>query len=167
MTRVLAALKRLGIADKDIQTTTLSLQPVYAYSNGTTAPRITGYTLSNGVAATIRDLNKIGNAIDDSLAAGATTFDGVVFRVDDPSAAERQARTDAMTQAKARADTLASAAGVSIIGVASISETAAPTPFPVYYGADRAAALPSGPATPIQPGTTDVTVTVAVAYLIH
>src|SRR6476620_10877195 len=51
MTRVLAALKRLGIADKDIQTTTLSLQPVYAYSNGATAPRITGYTLSNGVAA--------------------------------------------------------------------------------------------------------------------
>src|SRR2546423_439299 len=70
MARVIAALKKLGIADKDLQTTGLSLQPNYTYPNSGT-PRLTGYTLSNGVAVTVRDLNKLGDAIDDGLAAAA------------------------------------------------------------------------------------------------
>jgi uncharacterized protein YggE len=165
MTKVLAALKKLGIADKDLQTTTLSLQPNYAYSNNST-PRLTGYTLSNGITVTVRDLDKIGDAIDDALAAGATSLDGVSFRVDDPAAAQKQARTEAMAQAKANADTLASAAGVSIVGVASISETTAPTPYPIYYGAMKAAAIAQDTSTPVQVGTSEVTITVMVAYLI-
>lgn len=165
MTKVLAALKKLGIADKDLQTTTLSLQPNYDYTNNGNPPRITGYTLSNGVAVTVRDLDKIGDAIDDSLAAGATTLDSVSFRVDDPAKAQQQARVDAMAQAKANADTLAKAAGVAIVGVASISESSAPTPYPIFYGAAKGAAAPDL-ATPVQVGTSDVTVTVSVAYLI-
>ena len=166
MTRVVAALKALGIADKDIQTTNLSLQPAYDYSANANPPRITGYTLSNGVAITIRDLDKVGDAIDNSLAAGATSFDGVSFRVDDPAKAQKQARTDAMTQAKANADTLASAAGVTITGVASISEATAQTPYPIYYGAAAGSAPVKDAATPIEAGTTDVTITVSVVYLI-
>ena len=87
MNRVVAALKKLGIADADLQTSGLSLQPVYDYSNNGNPPKLTGYTLSNGVSVTIRDLDKIGDAIDDGLAAGATTLDGVTFRVDDPAKA--------------------------------------------------------------------------------
>jgi hypothetical protein len=167
MTKVIAALKALGIDDKDIQTTNISLQPAYDYAANANPPRITGYTLSNSVAVTVRDLDKVGDAIDDSLAAGATTFDGVSFRVDDPAKAQQQARTDAMTQAKANADTLAAAAGVTITGVASISETTAQSPYPVFYGAAQGgAAAPQDVATPVQTGTTDVTITVSVVYLI-
>jgi uncharacterized protein YggE len=166
MTRVIAALKKLGIADKDIQTTAVSLQPAYDYSAQTNPPRITGYNLANGVAVTIRNLDQTGDVIDDSLAAGATSLDGVTFRVDDPAKAQQQARTDAMNEAKSNADTLAKAAGVSITGVASISEASTPVPYPVYYGAAAGAPAADSVKTPVQPGTTDVTITVTVAYLI-
>jgi uncharacterized protein len=166
MTKVIAALKKLGIADADLQTTGLSLQPQYDYSTNANPPKLVGYTLSNGVSITLRDLDKIGDAIDDGLAAGATSLDGVTFRVDDPVKAQEQARKQAMTQAKSIADTLASSAGVSIKGVASINETTGPTPYPVYYDAARAAGIAADAATPVQVGTNDVTVTVSVVYLI-
>jgi uncharacterized protein YggE len=166
MTQVIAALKKLGIADKDIQTTSISLQPTYDYTNNGNPPRITGYSFSNGVAVTVRNLDLVGDVIDDSLAAGATSLDGVGFRVADPAAAETQARTEAMTQARSSADTLAKASGVSISGVASISEVSTPVPGPVFYGRAALGAAAPDQATPVQPGTTDVTITVTVAYLI-
>jgi len=162
MQGVVKALRAAGVAERDIRTTTLSLQPVYDYRNDGTPPRITGYELRNGVVATIRDLDKLADAVDGSLAGGASTLDGISFRVDDPTGAEAQAREQAMKDARAKADALAKAAGVSIVGVASISEQSAPTPWPVpYAGAARDEA-----ATPILPGTSDVTVTVSVVYLI-
>lgn len=167
MTAVIASLKNLGIAEKDIQTTTLSLQPVYDYSLNTNPPRLTGYQLSNAVAVTVRDLDKLGDAIDNALASGATSLDGVSFRVADQTAAEAQARQAAMTDAKAKAKTLADAAGISISGVASINETVAPVPYPIYYGSNAAGAPGAKDVqTPVAPGSTEVTVTVAVVYLI-
>jgi uncharacterized protein YggE len=166
MTAVMKSLKDLGIADEDIQTTTLALQPTYDYSANTNPPRLTGYQLSNAVAVTIRDLDKLGNAIDNALAAGATSLDGVAFRVADQTGAEEQARQAAMAQAKAKATTLAGAAGVSITGVASISETVAPIPYPVYYGYGVAGAPGRDVATPVAPGSTEVSVSVSVVYLI-
>lgn len=166
MTKVIAALKALGIADADLQTTGISLQPVYDYSNNGNPPRLTGYTLSNSLAVTVRDLDKIGDAIDDGLAAGANTLDSVTFRVDDPAKAQQQARQQAMAQARSMADTLASSAGVHITGVQSIAEQSGSAPVPIYYGADKAAGLAAAPSTPVQVGTNDVMVTVAVVYLI-
>ena len=163
MQGVVKALRAAGVAEHDIRTTILSLQPVYDYSTNGKAPRITGYELRNGVVATIRDLDRLADAVDGALVAGATTLDGITFRVDDPSGAEAQARTQAMKEARGKADALASAAGVSIIGVASISEQSSPTPWPVpYAGALRA----DEAATPILPGTSDITVSVSVVYLI-
>ena len=115
---------------------------------------------------TIRNLDKIGDAIDNSLAAGATTVDGVSFRVEDPAKAEERARAEAMSQAKAKAQTLASGGGVSIVGVASISESAAPMPYPQFYGLSGGAVKDSSSPTPVQVGTNEVVVTVQVAYLI-
>ena len=163
MQGVVKALRAAGVAEADIRTTTLSLQPVYDYNTNGAAPKITGYELRNGVVATIRDLDRLADAVDGALVAGGTTLDGITFRVDDPSGAEAQARTQAMKAARGKADALASAAGVSIIGVASISEQSSPTPWPVpYAGALRA----DEAATPILPGTSDVTVSVSVVYLI-
>jgi len=165
MTAVITALKALGIADRDIQTTTLSLGPVYDYPSNGSTPRLTGYTLTNAVAVTIRDLDDAAGAVDGAMAAGATTLDSVTFRVADQASAERDAREAAMAEAKAKAQTLARAAGVAIEGVASITETVAPIPYPVYYGAMAGTAL-RDVQTPILAGTNEVAVTVAVVYLI-
>ncbi len=162
MQGVVKALRAAGVAERDIQTTTLSLQPIYDYQTTGAPPKITGYELRNGVVATVRDLDRLADAVDGALVAGGTTLDGISFRVDDPSGAEAQARTQAMRAARAKADALASAAGVSIIGVASISEQSSPTPWPVPY----AGALRDEAATPILPGTSEITVSVSVVYLI-
>ena len=165
MTAVLASLRSLGIADRDMQTTILSLQPVYDYTSNTNPPRLTGYTLTNTISVTIRDLAQVGDAIDGALAAGATSLDSVAFRVADPAAAEKQAREAAMADATAKASTLAGAAGVSIIGVQSISETSAPTPWPIYYG-EAAGAAVKDVQTPVMAGTSEVSISVSVVYVI-
>jgi uncharacterized protein YggE len=165
MTKVVAALRAAGIAEKDIQTAALSLQPMYDYSNGGSQGKLTGFMITNVVAATVRDLERVSEAVDGAMAAGATTVDGVTFRVEDQAAAEAQARTQAIAQAKAKAEQLASAAGVSIVGVASIAEGSGSVPVPMPYAAGaKAAALDV--ATPIAVGTNEVQVSVSVSYLI-
>jgi len=165
MQAVIAALRKAGIADKDVQTTSLSLQPVYTYPSNGNAPRLTGYQIVNAVQATVRKLDTISDVIGGALAAGATTLDGITFRVDDPSAAEAQAREAAMKNARAKADALAKAAGVSITGVSSISEQSGPVPVPMPYNT-AGAALDKAASTPVQVGTNEVDVSVSVVYLI-
>jgi uncharacterized protein YggE len=168
MAKVVAALKAAGVADRDIQTGYLSLQPVYDYSKNGAAPTLTGYQMSNSVTATVRDIATVAQVVDSAVGAGATTIDGITFRVDDPTKAEDLARTKAMTDARRRADALAAAAGVSIAGVAQVSESQASTP-PVYFPSAGGAkdAMAAAVPTPVQPGTTDVTLSVSVTYLIR
>ena len=90
----------------------LSVQPRYDYRDGK-APALTGYDLANVVEVTVRDLGALGAVVDGALTAGATSLDGLTFRVDDPREAERAARTAAVGEARARADVLAAAAGLS------------------------------------------------------
>lgn len=163
MTDVIAALKAQGIDDRDIKTAWVSLNPVYDYQS--TTQRITGYQLQNTVTVTVRDLSKVSDVLDDSVIAGATTVNGISFDVADRTAAEAQARTAAMVDAKAKADTLASAAGVAITGVASISESVS---APIWYAPEMSAAgaAQDRASTPVMPGSTDVTISVSVSYLI-
>jgi uncharacterized protein YggE len=164
MTEVIAAIKKNGVDDKDIVTTNVSLSPVYDYTNSS-APRLTGYQFSNTVKVTIRKLASIAAVVDDSVAGGATTVYGISFRVGDPKAAEAKARQLAMADARARADALASAAGTSVRGVATISEVAT-QPSPVYYASSMDSGKGASLSTPIQTGSTDVIVQVTVSYLI-
>lgn len=166
MATVVASIKKNGVAAKDIVTTNVSLSPVYDYSSSGKAPKLVGYEFGNSVKATVRNLDSLAAVIDDAAAAGATTIQGISFRLDDPKPVEAQARQLAMSDAKAKADALVAAAGVSIKGVVSISETTT-TPSQAYYAMGqaldaKAAAVP----TPIQTGTTDVQIVVTVAYLI-
>ena len=163
MTAVIAALKKAGIADKDIQTSGLSLDPVYDYSNN--RQRITGYRVSNTVTATVRDLDTVSDVVDGAMKAGATDLNGLTFRVDDPAAAQAQARDAAVKDARAKAEALARAAGVSITGVQTITEQTASMPQPIYMAAG-AARTAEDAATPIQVGTNDVSVSVGVVFLI-
>src|SRR6478672_4341360 len=125
MTAILASIAGAGVARRDVRTTLLSVQPRYDYRDGK-APTLTGYDLANVVEVTVRDLGSLGGVVDGALTAGATSLDGLSFRVDDPREAERAARTAAVAEARARADVLAAAAGVAITGVSDIVEGGPP-----------------------------------------
>jgi len=166
MTAIINALHGLGIDDSNIQTTYISVNPVYDYNSN--SPRITGYEVSNQVSVHVTDLSKLPDVLDQSVAAGATNVNGVSFDVSNRSDLENQARTAAVKDARSHADALASAAGVTITGVQSISETSASTPWPIYAAGDANKGEPAAPSvpTPVQPGTQDITITVSVNYLI-
>jgi uncharacterized protein YggE len=161
MGAVVAAIKKDGVAEKDIVTVNLSLSPVYDYNSGGGAPRLVGYQFVNTVRVTVRAIGSVASIIDDAVSAGATTIGGITFRLDDPRTVQAQARGLAMADARSKADALTSAAGVSVKGVASISEATLQTnPTYTAMAADKAAS------TPIQTGTTDIVVSVTVSYLI-
>jgi uncharacterized protein len=164
MTAVLAAVKKDGVADKDIVTTDVSLSPVYDYSGGST-PRLVAQQFSNTVKVTVRNLQSLATVVDDAIAAGATTVNSVSFRLDDPTQIQAQARLLAMRDARAKADELTSAAGASVKGVATITETTTQV-SPVYYASAALYSKSAGVSTPIQTGSTDIVVQVTVSYLI-
>jgi uncharacterized protein YggE len=113
----------------------------------------------------VRNINSVASVVDGAVAAGATTVSGISFRLDDPKAVQAQARQLAMNDARTKADALASAAGVSVKGVATIAEAAVQT-NPVYYSGALDQAKVASVSTPIQTGTTDIVVQVTVSYLI-
>jgi uncharacterized protein len=161
MTSILAAVKSAGVPERDIRTTLVSVQPRYDYRDGR-PPVLTGYDLSNSVHVTVRDLGVLGHVIDGSLQAGATSMDSLSFRLDDPTEPERTARLAAVAQARARADVLAEAAGVTIAGVADIIEGGGLGPS---YPQPKAARMQfADAATPVEAGTTDVSVSVTVTF---
>jgi uncharacterized protein len=163
---VLAKLKALGIAERDLRTSIVSVSPQYDYSRDSAPPRLVGYQFTNLVAATLRDIEKVGDAIDDALGAGATTIDQTEFRVADQSAAETAAREAAVADARAKAEVLAAAAGVAIAGVAAILEPGAPIPFATRFPEmARLAAQDSG--TPVEPGMNEIAAAVTIAYRIR
>jgi uncharacterized protein len=161
MTAILAAVTSAGVERRDIRTTVLSVQPRFDYRDGK-PPTLTGYDLANVVALTVRDLGRVGDVIDGALTAGATSLDGLTFQVDDPRPAEREARTAAVAQARERADILAAAAGVTIAGVHDIVEVGAAPVWPQPKMARAMLAADAG--TPVEGGTTEVSVTVTVTF---
>ncbi len=161
MTSILAAVRAAGVADADIRTTLVSVQPRYDYRDGR-APVLTGYDLSNSVQVTVRDLAALGSVIDGSLQAGATSMDSLSFRLEDPSQAERAARLAAVAEARSRADVLAEAAGVTIAGVADIVEGGGTGPG--YPQPKAARMMLADSATPVQAGTTEISVSVTVTF---
>lgn len=164
MDAVITAIKALGIAEEDIQTTALSLSPVYDYDR--TPYRLVGYTANNLVTVTVRDISQTGPVIDAATGAGATDVNGITFRVADQAAAETQAREQAVKAARAKADTIAAAAGTQITGIISISETSAPVPFPVAYDMAAGRATAESAPMPVLAGTIEVRVDVSIVYSI-
>jgi uncharacterized protein YggE len=162
---VLGRLRALGVEDRDLQTSVVSVSPQYDYSREGAPPRLAGYTFTNVVAAVVRDVERVGDAIDAALTAGATNVDRIAFRVADPSAAEREAREGAVADARVRAEAYAAAAGLTIAGVAAIAEAGAPVPYPIA-GVERMAFAAKDAGTPIEAGENEVTATVSVTYLL-
>lgn len=165
MDAVLAAVRAVGVAARDVRTTLLSVQPRYDYRDGL-APILTGYELVNTVEVTVRDTATVADVVDGGLRAGATSMDGLSFRVADPLPAEREARIRAVAAAHARAEVLAAAAGLTILGVADIVEGAAAGPPGPRFKAERML-MASDVATPVEAGSTEIAVTVTVNYRVR
>jgi hypothetical protein len=164
MTDIIAAVKGLGVADADIQTTNLSLYP--QYGSGST-PKVVGYQISEQIEITVRDLDKAGDVVDAATAKGATDVNGISFEVADPVKAQNDARAAAVTAARASAQSMAGAASISLGAVISITDSTPPSPIFYGYGAMKAAAPSADVATPVQPGTQDLSATVTVVFEIN
>lgn len=165
MTAIMAALKELGVADKDIQTSNFSVSvqndvdPQTGQSKGTFT-----YVVDNTVSITMRDLTKVGEVLGQVVAAGANNIYGVSYTVSDQSKLEAEARDKAMADAKARAEQLAKLAGVTLDQPMTISEYSnGPQPF---MRADVAASAIGGKAVPVSSGQIQVNLQVNVTYLI-
>jgi len=164
MNTIMSALKELGIDEKDLQTTTFSVNAQQDQDeNGKLIGTLT-YVVENTLTVTVRDLTKVGQALGKAVGAGANSINGVTFSVSDQSALEAQARDKAMADAKAHADQLAKAAGVTLGVPMTISEY---TSVPIPYAAKGFAAADNGGApVPVSGGQIQVNMQVSVTYLI-
>ncbi|HHV79217.1 MAG TPA: SIMPL domain-containing protein [Firmicutes bacterium] len=161
MNAVIQKLLEMGFARNDIATTSLTLSPVYDYSQNT--PRLTGYAAENIVKASTTHLDKVGEIVDAAVAAGANNISGIYFSVKDMESYRQQLLAKAAEVARARAEVLAKASGTSVKGVRCIvqSELNSP-PTPIYYAkvADRAASA----STPIMEGQLTLKSTVRMQF---
>ena len=156
MTAVLTTVKASGIAERDIQTSRLSLQPQYDPNKGGTA-RLTGFQANNQVTIRIRDIDNLPTVLDRAIAAGANEMSGIEFVVSDQSKLLDQARDEAIADARRMAELYARAARAKLGQVVSISEEGtAPQPRPMQ--AVRAGAVP------IAPGEQTLRAIVSVSY---
>lgn len=163
MERVRAALKRAGIADKDIQTSSINLNPEYRYVENQ-PPQLTGYRASNNVNVKFRDLKRTGAILDALVKEGANQINGPSLTIDKPEAAYDEARVKAIAAGQARAELYARAMGKRVVRLISVSESGAFVPGPRPYASDMVAMSARAAKTEIDPGTQDLQVTLAMSF---
>ena len=163
MKSVFAALEKLGVPEKNIQTTGFFVSPQYTNGDNNNARRLTGYQVSNEVSVRLDDVGKLGTALDALVTAGANQMNGISFSIRNPAPLLEKARADAIADARTRAETYAKAAGVSLGPILSINEGATETPRPMYRMAVTVAAAP----VPVAAGEQSVTADVSVVWEIH
>ncbi|NGM48733.1 SIMPL domain-containing protein [Caulobacter sp. 602-2] len=163
MNKVIAALKKAGVAERDIQTSNLNVNPQYAYEQNQ-PPRLTGYQASNQVTILARDLSKLGQTVDAAASAGANTVGGISFGLQNPQKAEDEARIKAVAALKAKSDLYARATGYKVVRLVSLNEaggyTPSPQPAPMFAMAKREMA----DSTAISGGELKVRVEVSATY---
>ena len=133
MDKVMAAIKAAGIADRDIRTSGISLNPQYKYVENQ-SPAITGYQASNTVDIKVRDISRLGKVLDALVASGANQVNGPSFEIDQPEPVYDQARREALEKAQARAQMYAKALGLKVRRIVSIDEGGGyrpPMPMPM------------------------------------
>ncbi|MCU9839215.1 SIMPL domain-containing protein [Ruegeria sp. WL0004] len=163
--RALDRLTELGIEARDMQTSDLSLSPVWSNRGSSTEPpAITGFQASNRVTVRVRDLARLGEILDTVVSDGANTFNGLEFSVKEPKPLRDQARAKAVADARDKAQQLAEAAGVSLGRIVSISELYSdPQPRPMM----RMAAIAESMDVPVAGGEIGLSGTVTMVYEIR
>ena len=161
--RVLAQARSLGFAEKDVETSGYHIEPLYAYGEGK-APRITGYQATQTLSLTLRRIDAAGTALDALVQSGGATNASVTFALEDPKAAQADARRLAVEDARAKADAMARTAGVRLGKVQAITDSS-PSPVPYLEKRLDLSAQPA-PATQIPVGDLEVLVRVQVQFAI-
>ena len=162
MAKVVSAIKAAGIADKDVQTSGISLNPQYRYVENE-APSITGYQATNTVSLKVRDITKLGKVLDSLAAQGANQINGPSFQIDQPEPVYDEARLAALKKAKDRAETYAKALDLKVRRIISISEGGGGgfRPVPMMAMSARGKAEMD---TAVSPGETEVSVSLDVVF---
>ena len=160
MAAAIAALRHAGVADKDIRTASLSLQPQYRYADNQ-PPAVTGYQASNQLTITFHDIARTGAILDALVAQGVNQISGPDFALAHPDAALDEARGQAMQKARARAEIYAKAAGLGVKRIVAISEAGgySPPQAPRVFMMAREKA-----STDLQPGEDKIGVTLQVTF---
>ncbi|MFO1143896.1 MAG: SIMPL domain-containing protein [Amaricoccus sp.] len=162
MTAVLAALDGAKIERKDVQTSQLTINPVYDNPDDGSPSKVSGYQASNMVTVKVRDVASLGAIVDAVTAAGANRLYGIGFDVADPKPALDEARKQAVADAQHKAALFAAAAGVKLGALLSLSEGGnGGGPVPVFAPADMAKAAP------VEAGTVSVSADVSLVYAIE
>ena len=157
------SLKELGIDPKDIKTDNYSIYPQYDYASGRS--RISGYQVNISLTVTVQELDKVNSVIDTATAKGANTVSNIQLTVDDKRQKElvQQARSDAVQDAKAKAESLSRAAGLTLVRIVNVQESSPSSPRPIFMALDKAG-IGGGGDTQIQPGSTDITSSITLTY---
>jgi uncharacterized protein YggE len=163
MKAVIEALKNSGVSEDDIQTSNFSVSPQYApYQPGqTTAPRISFYQVSNQVTARVKKLEKLGSVLDSLVQAGSNQISGISFDINEQKPVLDEARKKAVSEAKAKAELYAEAAGASLGRVIQISESVTAMPMNVRFRAEMATADAS---VPIAAGQNTIAANITITY---
>jgi uncharacterized protein YggE len=160
------ALKKLGIGESDIKTTSYNVYPQYDYATPT--QKITGYQVSTDYEVTVKDFDKVNDVVVAGTAAGANMVGNVSFDLNEGTKTEKmnEARALAVKDAKGRAEGLAKAAGITLGKIINVSENQnnniiRPMALPVSGGGgpDKSVTQPD-----IQPGQTELDVTISLSY---
>lgn len=163
-----AALTDAGILAEDIATNSYNVYPVSEYDRNGNYVGIERYEVSSGLTVIVRDIDSVGTVLDLAVQAGANNVWGISFYVDDSSAAASQARQAAVDDARAKADELATASGMVIVGVISISENYAPPVSPMDYSFEGAGGaskdMVASSMVPVSPGQSQISVDVSIVF---
>ncbi len=166
MNKVMQVLKDLKIADSDIKTSQYTIYPIETYSEKDQRSYITGYRVINTLEITLRDISKVGAAIDAVTANDANTISNIRFTVADPDKYYLQALENATTKAKSKADVLAKQFGIKIGLPAQISETGGGYNPPIMYADMNSvkSRVEAAPATSISSGELEIRASVGLVY---
>lgn len=161
MAKVVATIKAAGIAERDIQTSGISIHPQYRYAENQ-PPAITGYQASNTVNIKVRDIGKLGEVLDALVSSGANQVNGPNFEIDEPEAVYDEARQSALKQAQARAEMYAKSLGLRVRRIVSISEGGGfQPPVPMMKAMAMDARMESAP---VAPGETTLSANLDVVF---
>jgi len=166
MNATIKAVKDMGVEDKDVQTTTYSLSPLYNYTEA--AGRIfQGYILEQDVQVKIRDFEKVGEILQKATSAGANLTGNLQFTIDDPEQFKQEARAKAIEQAKSNAENLAQTSGIKLGKIINVYENYS---YPVAYDSYSKLGMGGGisetavPSPIIQPGQQEIEITINLTY---
>lgn len=158
---IINALKNLGVDEKDIKTTSFNVYPQRDYANNNPNV-IVSYQVDNMLYVTFRDITKAGKGLQTAINAGANNIYGISFTFSETESVINEARTKAIQNARTKAESMASAAGIELDKIISVNEVSSSSPI---YSRDYSKADAEG-AVPIQSGEQDITVQVELVYLI-